>query len=161
MERITLSIGEWMSLREDGGDAPPIWFTVNGGSMFPLIRARRDQVMLVSVDPEEIRAGDIVLFPGHYRGGDYCLHRVYRLDGDRVQTFGDGNLSPDGWIPRTRILGRVSQIRRGKRTIDCDDPKWRRRANAWRAMRKARRVLLLPHRFADRIERLINKKAHG
>ena len=156
-QRVSLSIEQWMALREGGGSAPPIWFTVVGGSMFPLIRVNRDQVMLVSAEPADIRVGDIVLFPGNYRGGKYCLHRVWRLDGDRVQTFGDGNMQPDGWFPKKRILGRAKLIRRGNQTIDCDDPKWRRRAARWCALRRIRPLLLLPHRVVDKIERTIMK----
>ena len=125
--------------------------------MFPLIRVNRDQVMLVGVEPDEIRVGDIVLFPGHYRGGEYCLHRVWKLDGEKVQTFGDGNRKPDGWFPRERILGRAKLIRRGNITIDCDDPKWRRRAARWCALWRIRPLLLLPLRVVDKIERTARK----
>ena len=161
-QRVSLSIEQWMALREGGAEAPPIWFTVVGGSMRPLIRVNRDKVMLVSVQPEEIRVGDIVLFPGHFRGGEYCLHRVWKLDGDRVQTFGDGNPRPDGWLPRSCILGRAKLIRRGKQTIDCDDPKVQRRAARWVRLWRIRPLLMLPHRAVDKLERTIKKtKVHG
>ena len=160
-DRVSLSIEQWMVLREGGAEAPPIWFTVVGNSMFPLIRINRDQVMLVSAQPEEIRVGDIVLFPGRFRTANYCLHRVWKLDGDRVQTFGDGNPKPDGWFPRSRILGKAKLIRRGKQTIDCDDPKWQKRAARWCALWRLRPLLLLPHRVVDKIEREWKKtRAH-
>ena len=159
---VSLTIEQWMAMREGGAEAPPIWFTVVGGSMRPLIRVNRDKVMLVSVQPEEIRVGDIVLFPGHYKGGEYCLHRVWKLDGDRVQTFGDGNPKPDGWFARERILGRAKLIQRGKQTIDCDDPKVQRRAARWVNLWRIRPLLMLPHRAVDKIERTMRKtKAHG
>lgn len=154
---VSLTIEQWMALREGGADAPPIWFTVVGGSMFPLIRVNRDKVMLVSVQPEDIKVGDIVLFPGHYKGGEYCLHRVWKIDDDRVQTFGDGNRKPDDWFPRSRILGKAKLIKRGKQTIDCDDPKERRRAKHWCALWRLRPLLLLPHRVVDKIERSLRK----
>lgn len=156
-QRVSLTIEQWMAMREGGAEAPPIWFTVVGGSMRPLIRVNRDKVMLVSAQPEEIRVGDIVLFPGHYKGGEYCLHRVWKLDGDRVQTFGDGNPKPDGWFPRSRILGKAKLIKRGKKTIDCDDPKWQRRAERWCALWRFRPLLLLPHRVVDKMEREWNR----
>ena len=160
-QRVSLTIEQWMSLREGGAIAPPIWFTVVGGSMFPLIRVNRDKVMLVSVPPEEIRVGDIVLFPGRFQTANYCLHRVWKLDGDWVQTFGDGNPKPDGWFPRSRILGKAKLIRRGKQTIDCDDPKWQKRAARWCALWRLRPLLLLPHRVVDKIEREWKKtRAH-
>lgn len=161
-QRVSLSIEQWMAMREGGAEAPPIWFTVVGGSMFPLIRVNRDKVMLVSVQPEEIKVGDIVLFPGHFQTANYCLHRVYNLDGDRVQTFGDGNPKPDGWFPRSRILGKAKLIKRGKQTIDCDDPEWQKRAARWVNLRRIRPLLMLPHRAVDKIERTMRKtKAHG
>ena len=161
-QRVSLTIEQWMAMREGGTEAPPIWFTVVGGSMRPLIRVKRDQVMLVSVSPEDIKVGDIVLFPGHYKGGEYCLHRVWKLDGDRVQTFGDGNPKPDGWFPRSRILGKAKLIKRGKTTIDCDNPKWQKRAARWVNLWRIRPLLMLPHRAVDKIERTMRKtKAHG
>lgn len=160
-QRVSITIEQWMAMREDGAIAPPIWFTVVGGSMFPLIRVNRDRVMLTSVEPEDIRVGDIVLFPGRFRSANYCLHRVWKLDGDRVQTFGDGNPKPDGWFPRSRILGKAKLIKRGKKTIDCDDPKVQRRAARWCALWRLRLLLLLPHRVVDKIEREWKKtKAH-
>lgn len=161
-QRVSLTIEQWMAMREGGAIAPPIWFTVVGGSMFPLIRVNRDKVMLVSVPPEELRVGDIVLFPGRFQTANYCLHRVWKLDGDQVQTFGDGNPKPDNWFPRSRILGRAKLIQRGKQTIDCDDPKWRRRAARWVRLWRIRPLLLLPHRVVDKIERKWKKtRAHG
>ena len=161
-QRVSLSIEQWIALREGGTEAPPIWFTVVGGSMRPLIRVNRDQVMLVSVAPEDIRVGDIVLFPGHFQTANYCLHRVWKLDGDRVQTFGDGLLQPDGWFPRERIIGKAKLIQRGKQTIDCDDPKWQKRTARWVNLWRIRPLLMLPHRAVDKIERTMRKtKAHG
>ena len=161
-QRVSLTIEQWMAVREGGAEAPPIWFTVVGGSMFPLIRVNRDQVMLTSVESEDIKVGDIVLFPGHYKGGEYCLHRVWKLDGDRVQTFGDGNPKPDGWFLRSRILGKAKLIQRGKQTIDCDDPKVQRRAARWCALWRIRPLLMLPHRAVDKLERIKNKQvSHG
>ena len=156
-QHVSLTIEQWMAMREGGAEAPPIWFTVVGSSMFPLIRVNRDKVMLVSIQPEEIRVGDIVLFPGRFQTANYCLHRVWKLDGDRVQTFGDGNPKPDGWFPRSRILGKVKLIKRGKKTIDCDDPKVQRRAARWCALWRFRPLLLLPHRVVDKIERTVKK----
>lgn len=156
-QRVSLSIEQWMAMREGGAIAPPIWFTVVGGSMRPLIRVNRDKVMLVSAQPEEIRVGDIVLFPGRFQTANYCLHRVWKLDGDRVQTFGDGNPKPDGWFPRSCILGKAKLIKRGKKTIDCDDPKVQRRAARWCALWRFRPLLLLPHRVMDKIEGSLRK----
>lgn len=158
-QRVSLSIEQWMALREGGAVAPPIWFTVVGGSMRPFIRVNQDQVMLAAVDPKALKTGDIVLFPGKFRGGDYCLHRVYRLDGDRVQTWGDANPRPDAWMPRSRIWGRAALIKRGNRTIDCDGPGFRRLSAVWRALWPIRRLLLFAYRGIGWIKRKLSGKS--
>ena len=158
MEKIHLTIEQWNSMKDvDGMVDIPVWFQVTGNSMFPFIRAFRDDVMIVSVPKVEYKIGDIVLFPAKRKGGDYCLHRLWKLNGDQVQTFGDGLLRPDGWFPRSNILGKAKLIRRGKRTIDCDDLKWRRRAARWCALWRVRPLLLLPHRVVEKIERIMKK----
>ncbi len=156
-QRVSLSIEQWIALREGGTEAPPIWFTVVGGSMRPLIRVNRDKVMLVSVEPENIKVGDIVLFPGHFRTANYCLHRVWKLDGDRVQTFGDGLPKPDGWFPRSRILGKAKLIQRGKQTIDCESPQWVRRFRWWNRFWRIRPAMLLLLRMINKWKRIVNK----
>ncbi len=155
MARVSLSIREWMDMREGGFEAPPIWFTVVGGSMRPFIRVNRDQVLLAPVDPKDLKIGDVVLFPGKFRGGDYCLHRVYRLDGDRVQTWGDANPRPDGWMPRSRILGRAALVKRGNRTLDCDGPRWQRLSAIWCALRPIRPALMFAYRGIGWIKRKV------
>ena len=153
------SVEEWVRLgaEKNGKDAElPLWFCVNGRSMYPLIRVRQDRVMLVHTDPAELRQGDIVLFPWKGKGGNYCLHRICRIDGDRVQTLGDGNRRPDRWIPKTEILGKAVMIQRGKRQIYCGDPKWMRRWRIWNALLPIRGFLLLPERTIGKLKRMKN-----
>ena len=108
MEKIHLTIEQWNSMKDAGGMVDiPVWFKVTGNSMFPFIRAFRDDVMIVSVPKAEYKIGDIVLFPAKRKGGDYCLHRLYKMDGERVQTLGDGCKSPDGWFTKDKLLGKA------------------------------------------------------
>ena len=95
MQRLTFTLEQWNSTKDDVGMTPiPVWIRVTSNSMMPLIRPFRDDVMVVSLRHNDLKVGDIVLYPGKFRGGDYCLHRLHRIEGDRVQTFGDGNLVP-------------------------------------------------------------------
>lgn len=160
MEKIKLTIRQWLELQADGEDGTysvPVWFRVTGNSMFPFIRACQDDVMIVREKPEDYKVGDIVLFPAKCRGGDYCLHRIFRIDGDRVQTFGDGNRGPDGWMKREALLGRAVIIQRGRVRIDCDDPRWVRRFRRWTSLWKIRPVLIFPLKAAYKIERIVRK----
>ena len=132
----------------------PIWFQVTGNSMYPFIRANKDKILLVPVKQDELKIGDIVLFPGKYKGGEYCLHRLYKMEGDKVQTFGDGNLRPDSWFPKSNIIGKAILIKRGRITIDCEDPKWIRHFNRWNSRWRIRGFLLIPIRVVNKIKRI-------
>ena len=156
-QKISLTVEQWVALREqspEGAGQIPVWFQVTGGSMLPFVRPFRDNVMIVAVKEEELKVGDIVLFPGKYKGGDYCLHRLYRIDGERVQTFGDGNLCPDHWQPKSQILGKALFIRRGQLTIDCQSPRWQKAFRFWGRLLPLRPVLLLPFRVMNKLHRL-------
>ena len=138
----------------DGAEQIPVWFQVTCGSMLPFVRPFRDRVMIVAIGEDELKVGDIVLFPGKYAGGDYCLHRLYRIDGGRVQTFGDGNRHPDHWQPRSQILGKAVFIKRGRITIDCESRRWVRIFRLWNKLLPLRPVLLLPFRVMNKLHRL-------
>lgn len=156
-KKISLTVEEWVALQgqsPEGAGQIPVWFQVTGVSMLPFIRPFRDNVMLVAVEAEALKVGDIVLFPGKFAGGDYCLHRLYRIDGERVQTFGDGNLRPDNWQPKKRILGKALIIKRGWLTIDCESPRWQKAFRLWGSLLPLRHVLLLPFRVMNKLHRL-------
>ena len=151
MDKITFTVEDWKKIKDSG---VPVWFRVVGNSMLPFIRANRDSVMIVPAGPEELEVGDIVLFEGRFRSSAYCLHRLYRIDGDMVQTYGDGNRGPDPWIKKSEILGKAVLIERGKRTIDCASPVWIRRFECWNRLRGIRPFLLLPFRAANKLRRI-------
>ena len=156
-KKISLTVEQWVALQEqspDGAEQIPVWFQVTGGSMLPFVRPFRDRVMIVAIEEDELKVGDIVLFPGKYAGGDYCLHRLYRIDGGRVQTFGDGNRHPDHWQPRSQILGKAVFIKRGRITIDCESRRWVRIFRLWNKLLPLRPLLLLPFRLMNKLHRL-------
>ena len=157
MEKITLTVKQWAELQQQSPEAAgqiSVWFQGTGYSMLPFVRPFRDEVMIVAAKVDELRVGDIVLFPGKYLGGDHCLHRLYRIDGDRVQTFGDGNLRPDRWQSKSQILGKALFIRRGRLTIDCQSPRWQKVFRLWGRLLPLRPVLLLPFRIINKLHRL-------
>ena len=156
-KKISLTVEQWVALQEqspDGAEQIPVWFQATGGSMLPFVRPFRDRVMIVAIGEDELKVGDIVLFPGKYAGGDYCLHRLYQIDGGRVQTFGDGNRHPDHWQPRSQILGKAVFIKRGRITIDCESRRWVRIFRLWNKLLPLRPVLLLPFRVMNKLHRL-------
>lgn len=158
-EKISLSVDEWVALQQspDRHGEIPVWFQVTGCSMLPFIRPFRDNVMIIAVEKDGLKVGDIVLFPGKYAGGDYCLHRLYKIEGDRVLTFGDGNKSPDKWLFKEQILGKAVLIKRGRLFIDCESPRWVKCFRLWNALLPLRPMLLLPFRVMNKLHSLKKK----
>lgn len=152
MQRLTFTLEQWNSTKDDVGMTPiPVWIRVTSSSMMPLIRPFRDDVMVVSLRQNDLKVGDIVLYSGKFLGGDYCLHRLHKIEGDRVQTFGDENLKPDDWMPQTCIMGKAVIIRRGWLTINCESPYWQRLFRLWQLLLPFRPLLLLPFRAINKL----------
>lgn len=159
MERINLSVEQWTELvKSEENINLPVWFQVESNSMYPWIRAKKDKSMLVSVDSDELKIGDIVLFPVNSLRGDYCLHRIYKMDGARVQTMGDANRAPDGWIDKAEILGKAIMIQRDGVTIHCDATKWKILFRIWTSLWRVRPLMMFMVRVLCKINRLLQRK---
>ncbi len=158
MEKRSLSAEQWVELiKTDENITIPVCIYVVSNSMYPFIRAKVDEVTLIPARTEALKIGDIVLFPVNHAKADYFLHRIYRMEGDRVQTMGDANRSPDPWIPKSDTLGKVVMIRRGKLTIDCEKPVWVAAFRIWNVFWRIRPVMLLPFRVISKCKRMISK----
>ena len=99
------------------GEAPLL--TVISNSMAPLLE-RNDQVMLVPVDLETLKKGDIITVKSEE---GFLTHRVVSLSNRKIQTKGDRNISLDQSYHPHQIIGRVQQIRskRFSHTINLDE----------------------------------------
>ena len=116
----TLSIPEWHHLAEEGTKLP-VRIPLAGWSMDPLIRGNRDLVTVVPLD-DKPQVGDIVLFTDP-KGKRYVMHRIWALKENKILTWGDNCLSPDGWLPLEDVWGKAVLIERGKRKM-VPDPVW-------------------------------------
>ena len=106
-------------------------FTPLGSSMLPFIRGGKDSVTLRKKDTAEV--GDIVLvrLPGRY-----VLHRIIALDGEKVTLMGDGNLVGTEICTLADIMGTVTLIQRGKRSVVPGNGRF------WRVLKPFRRYIL-------------------
>ena len=81
-----------------------------GKSLWPFIRTQ-SILQFAAVEPADLKLGDLVVYCGKKQS---VCHRVLlkRQDPDGWWFFlkGDGNLHSDGWIPESRILGRVTHV---------------------------------------------------
>ena len=66
-----------------------VTFPVKGNSMLPFIIGSRESVDLVK--PDGLQPGHVVL--AWVEGCRYVVHRIIRIDGDRVTLMGDGNIA--------------------------------------------------------------------
>ena len=158
MEERFLSVEEWAKLVQQNADDAciiPVWVRVISGSMLPFIRANKDDILLVPVKPDELKIGDIVLFPIKHVRGDYCLHRVYKMKGDMVQTFGDNCNAPDGWMQKEKIIGKAILIKHGRVTIDCEKIRWKIVFRIWTSLWRVRGLLRLLLRAAGKIKKVL------
>lgn len=110
----TLTIPEWHAMAQSG-TVVPMRILIHGVSMFPLIRMDQDYVTIMPLTGK-ITVGDIVLFSDPHQVR-YVLHRVWRIEENRVLTWGDNCLRPDPWLPADAIWGKATLIERGNKQI--------------------------------------------
>lgn len=123
-------------------------FTVTGNSMWPLLASVRDRVTLRKAPENSLKKGEIVLLKGKH---GYLLHRIARIKGAEVQTFGDGNCYYDEYEPADAVIGRVVSFNRKGRQVSCDNPLYRLSSFLWRVFFPLRPVLLrILYRFRRR-----------
>ena len=136
------------------GAAPPVRIQLNGVSMFPLVRWKRDYVTIVQLSaiPE---IGDIVLYFDRLNGAErYVVHRVWKVQDGKILTWGDNCAAPDGWCAAEDIVGKIVLIERGNRKIIPDPRKGIRWAKFWHQAGKPYRVL---ERYKEALGRIVRK----
>ena len=106
-------------------------FTPLGNSMLPFIHGGKDNVVLRKMPSAAV--GDIVLvrLPGRY-----ILHRIIALDGEKVTLMGDGNLVGTENCTWADIMGTVTAIQKGKRSVKPGN------GRLWRVLKPFRRYIL-------------------
>lgn len=102
-----------------------------GNSMLPFIVGDRDSVRLVKKD--KLVVGDIAL--AEIRKGQYVLHRIISIDGEKVTLKGDGNLVGTEKCKLSDIRGVADTIiRPGRKEIDCTTESFDKISRRWREL---------------------------
>ena len=116
---------------------------VYGNSMLPFIIGGKESVILQK--PELPKVGDVVLaWADGYR---YVVHRIIRINGDRVTLLGDGNLGGTEHCRVDDVKARVTHVVDAKGRQHDLYHTWRRRAaKVWFWLRPIRRYLLAIYR---------------
>ena len=118
-----------------------VTFPVKGRSMLPFIIGGKESVILRG--PGVIDVGDVVL--AWADGNRYVVHRIIRIDGDRITLMGDGNLTTEH-CTLNDIKARVTHVVDDNKERDLHN-RWRMlAARMWYWLRPVRRYLLAIYR---------------
>jgi len=132
-------IEEAIRLVEDGVS---VTLPVNGNSMLPFIIGGRESVILQK--PEQLKVCDVVLA---WAGFQYVVHRIIRIDGDRVTLMGDGNLIGTEHCTLNDIKAIATHVVDDKERTHYMYNRWRKSAaKIWFRLRPMRRYLLAIYR---------------
>lgn len=116
---------------------------VNGNSMLPFIIGGKESVILQG--PGLIDVGDVVL--AWVDGCRYVVHRIVRIDGDRVTLMGDGNLAGTEHCTLNDIKAIATHVVDAKERTHYLYNMWRKSAaKIWFRLRPMRRYLLAIYR---------------
>lgn len=121
MERITALLEQ----------TEPVPLVITGNSMYPFLHHGRDTVYLQNVRGP-LKKGDMVLYR---RGnGQYILHRIVSVRGQRLTLLGDNQVNPEPGIGPEQVLAVVSAVRRNGKLLRPGDPVWNFYGKAWLGM---------------------------
>lgn len=123
---------------------------LRGRSMRPFLEDGRDKALLKLADDPKV--GDAVL--AEIQPGHFVLHRIIRIDGEKVTLRGDGNLSEENCRLCNVRAKAIGFYRKGRTRLDSTDSrKWRIYSWWWTRLYPIRRYLLfmfhphIPQRF--------------
>ena len=100
-----------------------IVYTNVGVSMMPLLRERRDLVMIRRIT-RPLRRNDAVLFLRP--DGAYVLHRIIRVCGNGWYRIAGDNCIGSELVPEERIIGILTEVIRDGRHISVNSAEYRR-----------------------------------
>ena len=120
-----------------------VTFPVTGQSMLPFIIGGKESVILHA--PGLIDVGDVVL--AWVDGNRYVVHRIIKLNYDRVTLMGDGNVAVTEHCRLNDIKARVTHVVDAKDKTHYLYNRWRMLgAKVWYWLRPIRRYLLAIYR---------------
>lgn len=117
---------------------------VDGRSMLPFIIGGRESVILQP--PGLTAVGDVVL--AWVEGGRYVIHRIIRIEGEKVTLMGDGNLVCTERCTLSDIKAKATHVVDGNGAMHDLYNRWRKLgAKVWFWLLPVRRYLLAIYRL--------------
>ena len=137
----------WDAIEDVISSGGEFQITPNGISMLPLLRPGIDTVVLVS--PNEIKAGDIVLYK--HDSGKYILHRVMYLKDGKYLMSGDNQTGLEYGVTDEHILAKVKDMYREGIKVDTQNRQYKKYVKS--QLKKGKIV-----KFFDSISQKIKRK---
>ncbi|MBQ2735053.1 MAG: S24/S26 family peptidase [Clostridia bacterium] len=128
--------------------------TTVGMSMYPMLRNRRDRVVIRPVGKERLGRWDLPLY--RRPDGKYVLHRIIGVKDGYYVIRGDNTYVKEQ-VPDEWILGVMTEFYRGERHMRANQKSYRLYAAAWQTIYPIRYCLYALRRFASRIKHRIFK----
>ena len=102
---------------------------VRGCSMMPHLRDGKHSVVVRRCTADDIKIGAVIFF--EYRG-QWIMHRLRRIESERLIFAGDGNYKLEEVVGRDALRGVVTDIilPSGKK-LSCEGCKWRFKSSVW------------------------------
>lgn len=108
------------------------YYLISGRSMEPILRKKRDIVMVECVNIDSIKVGDIVCFYSKNHNlienkTDIICHRIIKIYRDsRIRLLEKGDNYMDvSIVDEARLIGKAMNIIRGDQVYDMEKPRWK------------------------------------
>ena len=128
--------------------------TTAGVSMKPMLRNRRDRVVLLPIGDKVLKRWNLPIY--RRPDGKYILHRVIAVKDDHYVIRGDNTYQKE-YVPKEWILGYVSEFYRGKKHVLADGKGYRFYAALWHRIYFLRVPFHMARRLASAIKHKIFK----
>ncbi len=129
--------------------------TTVGTSMRPMLRNRRDRIILLPVGKERLKKYDLPLY--HRPDGKYILHRIIGVRDGHYVIRGDNTYAKE-YVPDAWIVGYVSEFYRGNRHILTTSKSYRFYAKFWNFIYPVRYLYHAFRSFASHVWHKIKPK---
>ena len=122
--------------------------TTVGVSMYPMLRNRRDTIMIKPV-AGRLKRYDVPLYR---RGDDYVLHRIVAVKPEGYVICGDNCMKREYNITDQQIIGVLDGFCRDGKEVDMNGWKYRLYSRVWVALYPVRYVVKL---FAYGVKKIV------
>ena len=129
--------------------------TTSGYSMYPMLRDRRDRVVILPTDGKRLKRYDLPLYKKP--NGKYVLHRILRVKKDHYVIRGDNTYRLER-IPFDWVIGYVDEFYRKGKHVSVSSRAYRLYASFWHFIYPVRWIYRMSRIALARVFRIFKKK---